>query len=362
MMKKEEEATAMDNSNYGSRRSSNGTLFYSDVPGGGGAVGGYGNYESSTFSEVGGELGFMEMLGMHQEFQIPMGGYMLDEMFQKEVLLLPSRADDHHQVAAAGDGNKAPETPNSSSISSASNNEGVVAESEQEKVEDGEDEDEDEDGDDEEEEQDHEGSGNCRKQLKAKKANLKKQKQPRFAFMTKSEVDHLEDGYRWRKYGQKAVKNSPFPRSYYRCTSTSCGVKKRVERSSTDPSIVVTTYEGQHTHPSPLTPRGLSSAIFADSAAFAATMPTLMQMNNLHSRYQHQHLPAYFASPLNYNTCLYPTNNFITTISPAIPNFTSFTPSATTSANLVSNPNRDFMRDHGLLQDLIPSVLVPKEE
>lgn len=32
--------------------------------------------------------------------------------------------------------------------------------------------------------------------------------------MTKSEVDHLEDGYRWRKYGQKAVKNSPYPRYY----------------------------------------------------------------------------------------------------------------------------------------------------
>ena len=30
--------------------------------------------------------------------------------------------------------------------------------------------------------------------------------------MTKSEVDHLEDGYRWRKYGQKAVKNSAYPR------------------------------------------------------------------------------------------------------------------------------------------------------
>ncbi|URE21634.1 WRKY [Musa troglodytarum] len=38
-------------------------------------------------------------------------------------------------------------------------------------------------------------------------------RQPRFAFMTKSEIDHLEDGYRWRKYGQKVVKNSPFPRS-----------------------------------------------------------------------------------------------------------------------------------------------------
>lgn len=49
--------------------------------------------------------------------------------------------------------------------------------------------------------------------LKAKKTNQKKQREPRFAFMTKSEVDHLDDGYRWRKYGQKAVKNSPFPRS-----------------------------------------------------------------------------------------------------------------------------------------------------
>ncbi|KVH96429.1 DNA-binding WRKY [Cynara cardunculus var. scolymus] len=52
------------------------------------------------------------------------------------------------------------------------------------------------------------------KQLKAKKKNPKKQREPRFAFMTKTEVDHLDDGYRWRKYGQKAVKNSPFPRYF----------------------------------------------------------------------------------------------------------------------------------------------------
>nr|GMD00397.1 probable WRKY transcription factor 57 [Ipomoea batatas] len=74
--------------------------------------------------------------------------------------------------------------------------------------------------------------------------------------MTKSEVDHLEDGYRWRKYGQKAVKNSPFPRSYYRCTNTKCTVKKRVERSSEDPTIVITTYEGQHCHHTVGFPRG----------------------------------------------------------------------------------------------------------
>ncbi|CAI9756160.1 unnamed protein product [Fraxinus pennsylvanica] len=91
---------------------------------------------------------------------------------------------------------------------------------------------------------------------KARKKGQKRIRLPRFAFVTKSEVDHLEDGYRWRKYGQKAVKNSPFPRSYYRCTNSKCTVKKRVERSSEDPSVVITTYEGQHCHHSVGYPRG----------------------------------------------------------------------------------------------------------
>ncbi|KAJ0982033.1 hypothetical protein J5N97_010288 [Dioscorea zingiberensis] len=91
---------------------------------------------------------------------------------------------------------------------------------------------------------------------KPTKKGQKRTRQPRVAFMTKSDIDHLEDGYRWRKYGQKAVKNSPFPRSYYRCTNSKCMVKKRVERSSEDPGIVITTYEGQHCHHSVTFPRG----------------------------------------------------------------------------------------------------------
>ncbi|KAH7686530.1 WRKY domain-containing protein [Dioscorea alata] len=73
----------------------------------------------------------------------------------------------------------------------------------------------------------------------------------RIGFRTKSEVDNLDDGYKWRKYGKKAVKNSPNPRNYYRCSSLGCTVKKRVERDRDDPSFVITTYEGVHNHPSP---------------------------------------------------------------------------------------------------------------
>ncbi|KAG8055944.1 hypothetical protein GUJ93_ZPchr0001g31406 [Zizania palustris] len=101
---------------------------------------------------------------------------------------------------------------------------------------------------------------------KAGKKGEKRQRQPRFAFMTKSEVDHLEDGYRWRKYGQKAVKNSPYPRSYYRCTTQKCPVKKRVERSYQDPAVVITTYEGKHTHPIPATLRGSTHLLAAQAA------------------------------------------------------------------------------------------------
>ncbi|XP_019461668.1 PREDICTED: probable WRKY transcription factor 4 isoform X1 [Lupinus angustifolius] len=68
---------------------------------------------------------------------------------------------------------------------------------------------------------------------------------------TRSEVDLLDDGYRWRKYGQKVVKGNPHPRSYYKCTSAGCTVRKHVERASTDPKAVVTTYEGKHNHDVP---------------------------------------------------------------------------------------------------------------
>ncbi|KAF8411577.1 hypothetical protein HHK36_004132 [Tetracentron sinense] len=88
----------------------------------------------------------------------------------------------------------------------------------------------------------------------------------KIAFRTKSELEIMDDGFRWRKYGKKKVKDNPNPRSlqekkltfvrngnrnYYRCSSKECHVKKKVERDREDSSYVITTYEGVHNHESP---------------------------------------------------------------------------------------------------------------
>ncbi|KAH7420301.1 hypothetical protein KP509_13G001000 [Ceratopteris richardii] len=63
-----------------------------------------------------------------------------------------------------------------------------------------------------------------------------------------------EDGYNWRKYGQKQVKGSEYPRSYYKCTHPNCPVKKKVERSY-DGQITEIVYKGEHSHAKPQSTR-----------------------------------------------------------------------------------------------------------
>ncbi|XP_062231648.1 WRKY transcription factor WRKY24-like [Phragmites australis] len=76
-------------------------------------------------------------------------------------------------------------------------------------------------------------------------------REPRIVVQTVSAIDILDDGYRWRKYGQKVVKGNPNPRSYYKCTTAGCPVRKHVERASHDTRAVVTTYESKHNHDVP---------------------------------------------------------------------------------------------------------------
>ncbi|KAE8694273.1 Detected protein of unknown function [Hibiscus syriacus] len=60
----------------------------------------------------------------------------------------------------------------------------------------------------------------------------------------------LDDGFSWRKYGQKDILGSKHPRGYYRCTYQGvrgCSAIKQVQRSGDDPTIFEITYIGAHT-------------------------------------------------------------------------------------------------------------------
>ncbi|KAE9600861.1 hypothetical protein Lal_00011201 [Lupinus albus] len=199
-----------------------------------------------------------------------------------------------------------------------------------------------------------EGRESPKKRNKKKKKGEKKENEPRFVFMTKSEVDYLEDGYRWRKYGQKAVKNSPYPRSYYRCTTQKCKVKKRVERSFQDPTTVLTTYEGQHNH------HVILSSLkgnFANARRFTTT-PTSFSTNGSNLNL-HMHNHNHHHSLISHNNNIQQSINTTTT-------------SATSEGSIYSHNNNinnyllqqfnnhqnvNIPQEYGLLQDVVPSMV-----
>ncbi|KAK8521227.1 hypothetical protein V6N13_077343 [Hibiscus sabdariffa] len=60
----------------------------------------------------------------------------------------------------------------------------------------------------------------------------------------------LDDGFCWRKYGQKDIHGAKYPRGYYRCahrTSQGCLATKLVQRSDDDPTFFEITYRERHT-------------------------------------------------------------------------------------------------------------------
>ncbi|KAI3456123.1 hypothetical protein Pfo_012786 [Paulownia fortunei] len=87
------------------------------------------------------------------------------------------------------------------------------------------------------------------------------------------------DSWAWRKYGQKPIKGSPYPRGYYRCSSSKgCPARKQVERSRVDSNMLVVTYYCEHNHPWPASRNNHHNhhhtTTSSTSAAAAATTPT----------------------------------------------------------------------------------------
>ncbi|KAL9147614.1 hypothetical protein ABFS82_13G184400 [Erythranthe guttata] len=109
------------------------------------------------------------------------------------------------------------------------------------------------------------------------------------------------DLWAWRKYGQKPIKGSPYPRGYYRCSSSKgCSARKQVERSRTDPNMLVITYTSEHNHPWPTQRNALAGSTRSQpsssskninpssSSSQKSTRSNHLQKHNHHHQEEHK--------------------------------------------------------------------------
>ncbi|KAI5076506.1 hypothetical protein GOP47_0008571 [Adiantum capillus-veneris] len=69
------------------------------------------------------------------------------------------------------------------------------------------------------------------------------------SFLVENGTPTIDDGYVWRKYGQKNIKDKMYPRAYFRCAQPDCPIKKQIESSTDVQGSVLITYYGRHHHP-----------------------------------------------------------------------------------------------------------------
>ncbi|OQU84894.1 hypothetical protein SORBI_3004G138400 [Sorghum bicolor] len=83
----------------------------------------------------------------------------------------------------------------------------------------------------------------------SKKRKSRVKRTVRVPAISSRNADIPADDYSWRKYGQKPIKGSPYPRGYYKCSTVrGCPARKHVERDPGEPAMLIVTYEGDHRH------------------------------------------------------------------------------------------------------------------
>lgn len=113
-------------------------------------------------------------------------------------------------------------------------------------------------------------------------------------------------------------------------------MKKRVERSYQDPSIVITTYEGQHNHHLPATLRG-SVARMLNPSMLAQPSPLMAPQASFHQEFIMSQMPQFYGHANAFaNSSMYHHQQQMQ----------------------LPHPHHDY----GLLQDMVPSMFNLKQE
>ncbi|KAJ4979421.1 hypothetical protein NE237_010201 [Protea cynaroides] len=89
-------------------------------------------------------------------------------------------------------------------------------------------------------------SSDCQLDLSKKRSTRRKMQET----WTRITDMPIEDGYTWRKYGQKEIQNAKHLRSYFRCTyrfDSGCEATKQVQRIEANSTKFQTKYIGHHT-------------------------------------------------------------------------------------------------------------------
>ncbi|EAY81784.1 hypothetical protein OsI_36959 [Oryza sativa Indica Group] len=92
-------------------------------------------------------------------------------------------------------------------------------------------------------------SDSQRSSAASSKSNLRPTKSMQVRASSK-DVGPPDDGYSWKRYGQKNIFGANYPRCYYRCihkTTTGCTATKNAQATDGDPLLFDVVYHGEHT-------------------------------------------------------------------------------------------------------------------